>query len=132
MRALRPQRRSTIGGRIAAVGRTDSDYDRTLEAIGAVATVATHLFNGEERRRLQGQVDAAAKAIGKIVLTGLRPAQEFHVFEERRHAAGCGPGQVPLPGPRSADLLVGRTPGATQDPDAVGLVRGVQLVGSCP
>ncbi|SDT73057.1 N-acetylglucosamine-6-phosphate deacetylase [Streptomyces sp. TLI_053] len=32
-------------GVIAAVGHTDSDYARTLEAIGAGATVATHLFN---------------------------------------------------------------------------------------
>ncbi|MCX4690333.1 N-acetylglucosamine-6-phosphate deacetylase [Kitasatospora purpeofusca] len=32
-------------GVIAAVGHTDSDYTRTLEAIGAGATVATHLFN---------------------------------------------------------------------------------------
>ncbi|MCX4753639.1 N-acetylglucosamine-6-phosphate deacetylase [Kitasatospora purpeofusca] len=32
-------------GVIAAVGHTDSDYGRTLEAIGAGATVATHLFN---------------------------------------------------------------------------------------
>ncbi|MFB8171239.1 N-acetylglucosamine-6-phosphate deacetylase [Kitasatospora purpeofusca] len=32
-------------GVIAAVGHTDSDYSRTLEAIGAGATVATHLFN---------------------------------------------------------------------------------------
>ncbi|WP_328953525.1 N-acetylglucosamine-6-phosphate deacetylase [Kitasatospora purpeofusca] len=33
-------------GVIAAVGHTDSDYARTLEAIEAGATVATHLFNG--------------------------------------------------------------------------------------
>ncbi|MFE2724703.1 N-acetylglucosamine-6-phosphate deacetylase [Kitasatospora sp. NPDC059327] len=32
-------------GVIAAVGHTDSDYARTLEAIEAGATVATHLFN---------------------------------------------------------------------------------------
>ncbi|MER5637437.1 N-acetylglucosamine-6-phosphate deacetylase [Kitasatospora sp. NPDC002227] len=32
-------------GIIAAVGHTDSDYGKTLEAIGAGATVATHLFN---------------------------------------------------------------------------------------
>ncbi|MFD7413992.1 N-acetylglucosamine-6-phosphate deacetylase [Kitasatospora purpeofusca] len=32
-------------GVIAAVGHTDSDYGRTLEAIDAGATVATHLFN---------------------------------------------------------------------------------------
>ncbi|MER5865742.1 N-acetylglucosamine-6-phosphate deacetylase [Kitasatospora sp. NPDC002040] len=32
-------------GVIAAVGHTDSDYDKTLEAVEAGATVATHLFN---------------------------------------------------------------------------------------
>ncbi|MFG3254434.1 N-acetylglucosamine-6-phosphate deacetylase [Streptomyces sp. NPDC048172] len=32
-------------GVIAAVGHTDTDYDGTLEAIEAGATVATHLFN---------------------------------------------------------------------------------------
>ena len=32
-------------GVIAAVGHTDSDYGKTLEAIDAGATVATHLFN---------------------------------------------------------------------------------------
>ncbi|MDH6579625.1 N-acetylglucosamine-6-phosphate deacetylase [Kitasatospora sp. MAP5-34] len=32
-------------GVIAAVGHTDSDYAKTLEAIDAGATVATHLFN---------------------------------------------------------------------------------------
>ncbi|MFE3109632.1 N-acetylglucosamine-6-phosphate deacetylase, partial [Kitasatospora indigofera] len=32
-------------GVIAAVGHTDSDYAKTLEAIEAGATVATHLFN---------------------------------------------------------------------------------------
>ncbi|WTT40447.1 N-acetylglucosamine-6-phosphate deacetylase [Kitasatospora sp. NBC_00085] len=32
-------------GVIAAVGHTDSDYTKTLEAIEAGATVATHLFN---------------------------------------------------------------------------------------
>lgn len=32
-------------GVIAAVGHTDADYDATLEAVAAGATVATHLFN---------------------------------------------------------------------------------------
>ncbi|ARP71553.1 N-acetylglucosamine-6-phosphate deacetylase [Streptomyces pluripotens] len=32
-------------GVIAAIGHTDADYEQTVEAIGAGATVATHLFN---------------------------------------------------------------------------------------
>ncbi|MEV4559610.1 N-acetylglucosamine-6-phosphate deacetylase [Kitasatospora sp. NPDC049285] len=42
---LESVRMLTDNGIIAAVGHTDSDYDRTLEAIDAGATVATHLFN---------------------------------------------------------------------------------------
>lgn len=47
-------------GVIAAVGHTDADYDRTLLAIEAGATVATHLYNAMRTLRHRDPGPAAA------------------------------------------------------------------------
>jgi len=56
-------------GAIAAVGHTAASYERTLEAVEAGATVATHLFNGMKpmHHRTPGAVTALLSSPGVTI-----------------------------------------------------------------
>nr|WP_235215439.1 N-acetylglucosamine-6-phosphate deacetylase [Phaeacidiphilus oryzae] len=101
-------------GVIAAVGHTDSDYDRTLAAVDAGATVATHLFNAMPgvNHRAPGPVVAlledervTVELVGdgvhlhpSVVDLALRAAgpERVALITDAMGAAGMGDGLYPL------------------------------------
>ncbi|MDH6112252.1 N-acetylglucosamine-6-phosphate deacetylase [Kitasatospora sp. MAP12-15] len=124
-------------GVIAAVGHTDSDYARTLEAIEAGATVATHLFNAmpgiqhrapgpivalleDERVTVELINDGTHLHASVLDLAyGTAGAERVALITDAMGAAGMGDGRYPL-GP----LQVQVTDGVAR------LVEGGSIAGS--
>ncbi|MDH6133892.1 N-acetylglucosamine-6-phosphate deacetylase [Kitasatospora sp. MAA4] len=124
-------------GVIAAVGHTDSDYAKTLEAIEAGATVATHLFNAMPgvQHRAPGPIVALLedeRVTVELINDGthLHPsvldlaygtagAERVALITDAMGAAGMGDGRYPL-GP----LQVQVTDGVAR------LVEGGSIAGS--
>ena len=111
-------------GVLAAVGHTDGDYDATLAAIGAGATVATHLFNAMPvlAHRSPGPVAALLedeRVTVELVNDGthLHPAvlelafrsagaERVAFITDAMGAAGMGDGRYPL-GPMEVEVSGG-------------------------
>ncbi|MFE2724092.1 hypothetical protein [Kitasatospora sp. NPDC059327] len=84
----------------AARRRNLNQVGRPVDAGILTAAATTGLGTIDARNLPEAhRVLESGRAIGKITPTGFPTAQELHVFEERRHAAGRGSGQLPLPGP---------------------------------
>lgn len=92
--ALESVRRLTAAGAVVGIGHTAADYGRTLEAISAGASVATHLYNGcrPPTHRDPGPVLALLEGAraGAVTIETIADGVHLHPAVLRRTAAEAG------------------------------------------
>ncbi|NUS73087.1 MAG: N-acetylglucosamine-6-phosphate deacetylase [Corynebacteriales bacterium] len=95
--ALEVIRAAVAGGITVAIGHTDASYDRTVTAIAAGASLATHLFNGLRpmHHRDPGPITALLES-PEVTLEIIADGAHVHEALLRFVFTHCGPGRIAL------------------------------------